>query len=97
MVLSEQEVQGCLKIHVFNDFSGHRFSWSPDHIRDFENPTFTIPTAYFIIVYFSEELHCEETDCVRGSRKRFLLKSAIAKCEDMKRQRAKYRAEQGEV
>jgi hypothetical protein len=97
MGLSEQEVQRRLKIHVYNDFSGHRFSWSPNHVRDFENPTLTIPTAYLIIVHFSEEPHCEETDYVRGSRKRFLLKSAIAKCEDMKQQRAKYCAEQGEV
>jgi hypothetical protein len=95
--LSEQEVQRCLKIHVSNDFSGYRFSWSPNPVRDFGNPTFMIPTAYFIMVYFFEESHCEEADCLRGSRKRFLLKSAIAKCEDMKRQRAKYRAGQGEV
>ena len=95
--LSEQEVQRRLKIHVYNDFSGHRFSWSPNHVRDFETPTFTIPTAYFIVVYFFEESHCEETDCLRGSRKRFLLKNAIAKYEDLKRQRAKYQTEQGEV
>jgi hypothetical protein len=96
--LSEQEVQRRPRIHVSNDFSGHRFSWSPNYVRDFENPTFTtIPIAYFIIVNFSEEPDREGTDCLRGSRKRFLLKSTIAKYEDMKRQRAKYRAEQGEV
>jgi len=97
MGLYEEEVQRRPKIHVHDDFSANRFSWSPNHVRDFENPISAIQIARLIMEYLFEEPDCEETDGFGGSGKRFLLKSAIAKCEDMKRQRSKYQTEQGEV
>lgn len=97
MGLSEQEVQRRPKIYVYTDFSGHRFSWTPNHVVDFENPIFTIPITCVRVVYFFEEPDCEETDFLRGSREKFLLKSAIARYEYTKRQRAKYCTMQGEV
>ena len=95
--LFEQGVQRRLKIYVDNHFSGHGLSWIPNHVRDLENLVLTIPIAYGMQVYFFKEPDREKTDCLNVSGERTLPKSTVTRYEDMKRRRAQYCTEQGEV